>query len=98
MSALAILHESSRQSRLIVKTSSVRNFGANMLGDEQQRCVEGSCGLGVLQADGLTCRRKPICVASRIIWHTSELIIWRTSCESGVKRLGEGIFRSNMKL
>jgi hypothetical protein len=22
----------------------------------------------------------------RIIWHTSELIIWRTSCESGVKR------------
>ena len=37
-------------------------------------------------------------VASRIIWHTSELIIWRTSCESGVKRLGEGIFRGNMKL
>jgi hypothetical protein len=29
-------------------------------------------------------------VASRIIWQTSELIIWRTSCESGVKRLGEG--------
>ena len=27
-------------------------------------------------------------VASRTIWHTSELIIWRTSCESGVKRLG----------
>jgi hypothetical protein len=37
-------------------------------------------------------------VASRIIWHTSELIIWRTSCESGVKRVGEGIFRGNMKL
>jgi hypothetical protein len=37
-------------------------------------------------------------VASRIIWHTSELIIWRTSCESGVKRLREGIFRGNMKL
>jgi predicted nuclease of restriction endonuclease-like (RecB) superfamily len=27
-----------------------------------------------------------LAVASRIIWHTSELIIWRTSCESGVKR------------
>jgi len=37
-------------------------------------------------------------VASRIIWHTSDLIIWRTSCESGVERLGEGIFRGNMKL
>jgi hypothetical protein len=37
-------------------------------------------------------------VASRIIWHTSELIIWRTSCESGVKGLGEGIFRGKMKL
>jgi hypothetical protein len=60
MSALAILHESSRWPRLIVKTSSVRSFGANLLGDEQQRRLEGSCGLGVLQADGFTCRRKPI--------------------------------------
>jgi hypothetical protein len=49
-----------RISRLRVKTSSVRNLGANMLGDEQQRCVEGGRGLGVLQADGLTLRRKPI--------------------------------------
>ena len=37
-------------------------------------------------------------VASRFIWHTSELIIWLPSCESGVKRLGEAIFRGNMKL
>jgi hypothetical protein len=28
-------------------------------------------------------------VASRIIWHTSELIISRTTCEPGVKGLGK---------
>jgi hypothetical protein len=44
------------------------------------------------------CLKVVVTGASRIIWHTSELIIWRTSCESGVKGLGEGIFRGNMKL
>jgi uncharacterized protein (DUF1330 family) len=31
-------------------------------------------------------------VAFRIIWHTSELIIWRTSCESEVRMCGQGPF------
>ena len=31
-----------------------------------------------------------LCVAFRIIWHTSELIIWRTSCESEVRMCGAG--------
>ena len=63
---------------------------------------QGDVGLIVksyLMCDQIPARLyRKIIVASRIIWHTSELIIWRTSCESGVKRLGKGIFRGNMKL
>jgi hypothetical protein len=49
----------------------------------------------MVQAKWTMERADLLTVASRIIWHISELIIWRTSCESGVKRLGEGIFRGN---
>jgi hypothetical protein len=57
--------------------------GINSRGDQQWlRLILWSC----------------VIVACRIIWHTSELIIWRTGCESGVKRRGEGTFRGNMKL
>jgi hypothetical protein len=61
-----------RSSRSFPKTSSVRNFGANMLGDEQQRCVEGSCGLGVLLAEGLTCRRRSF--VARRDWHFQSFV------------------------
>jgi hypothetical protein len=37
-------------------------------------------------------------VACRIIWHTSELIIWRTGPESRMKLCGAGIFAPDSKL
>jgi hypothetical protein len=37
-------------------------------------------------------------VAFRIIWHTSELIIWRTGCESGAKMCVACRFLRNSRL